>query len=565
MYILGIWDGHDSGAAIIKGNQILVALNEERLSRRKLDIGFPQRSIRACLDYLNLTPMDISCIAVSTFDFAKTLTRVFPSMREEYYLLRRRKKAPGKLSSFKKLSKYKLTEINASFLTRYISQAVLAKESGKSGFAGTQIFLFDHHRCHAATASFCSGFEECAVITLDGIGDGLSGSISVFKDQKLDLINTISGKTSFGIFFEHVTNLLNMRELEDEGKVMAIANYAFPISDAANPLLDFFHIEGTGVKSKYNSIKMYKELKRVLWAYPSEQFAYLAQRTLEIKICELVKNVMIKTGQQKVALAGGIFSNIKVNMRIRELPMVSNYFVFPHMGDGGLALGAAFCANYNLRQITSYKFNDVFLGLESKDDDVEKVLKKHNLCFEKKDDIAYDVARLIAKKEIVFWFQGRMEYGPRALGHRSILALANSEKIKDLLNLRLKMRVWYQPFCPSVLEEDAGEILESYSGVPNRFMTMAYSVKPEYIDRLKGVISIDRTCRPQIVDKYDKLYYQLLQEVKKITGIGVVLNTSFNVHGSPLVCLPADAVETFIKTRNKYMAIQNYLVTRKDL
>lgn len=565
MYILGIWDGHDSGAAIVKGNQILVAINEERLSGRKLEIGFPQRSIQTCLDYLNLVQSDISCVAISTFDFAKTLTRIFPSMREEYYLIRRRKKAPGRSSGFKKLSKYKLTEFGPSSLTKYISQVILTKELRKSGFNKVKISFYDHHLCHAATAAFCSGFNECAVITLDGIGDGLSGNIRVLKDQKLDLINTISGRTSFGVFFEHVTNLLNMRELEDEGKVMALANYAYPIKDEENPLLDFFFIDGTDVKTKHRSIKMYNELKKILWRYPSEQFAYLAQRTLEIKISELVQNVMIKTGQENVALAGGVFSNIKVNMRIRELPMVSKDFVFPHMGDGGLALGAALCANYELNKTTNYDFNNLSLGLDYKDEEVKEILRKHNLHFENNDNIAQEAARLISQNEIVFWFQGRMEYGPRALGHRSILALPDSEKIRDQLNLKLKMRVWYQPFCPSVLEEDAGKILKSYSGVTNRFMTMAYSMKSEWIDRLKGVISIDGTCRPQIVDKNDNLFYKLLQEIKKISGIGIILNTSFNVHGDPMVCSPEDAVETFIETKNKYMAINNYLVTKKDL
>lgn len=564
MYILGIWDGHDSGAAIVKNDKILVAINEERLSRRKLDIGFPQRSILACLEHLNLVPNEIQCIAASTSDFAKTLTRIFPSMRKEYYLLRRRKKAPGIFSGLKKLSKYKLTEIGPTCVTKYISKVVLMRELRKSGFTNTKIYLIDHHLCHTATAAFCSGFKECAIVSLDGIGDGLSGSISVLKDHKLSLVNTISGKTSLGIFFEHVTNLLNMRELEDEGKVMALANYAFPIRDEENPLLDFFNIDGVDVIAKYSSIRMYKKLKEILWGCPSEQFAYLAQRTLEIKVPELVRNVMTKTGQQNIALAGGVFSNIKINMLIRELPDMSGCFIFPHMGDGGLALGAALCANYDSHQVTSYNFDNVFLGTEYKDDVVEQILIKHRLQFEKKDDIAYDVAHLIAKNEIVFWFQARMEYGPRALGHRSILALPDSEKIKNQLNLKLKMRVWYQPFCPSVLEEDAEMILESYSGEPNRYMTMAYSLKPEWVDRLKGITSIDGTCRPQIVDKEDNIFYKLLKKVKELTGIGVILNTSLNIHGDPMVCSPEDAVDAFIKTKNDYMAINNYLVIRKD-
>jgi carbamoyltransferase len=560
MYILGIWDGHDAGAAIVKNDRILVAINEERLSRRKLEIGFPEKSIQACLKYLNLTPKEISCIAVPTYDFAKTLTRLFPSLREEYYRIRRRKKEPGRLRELKKMSKYILTEFGPSPITKYISQAILKKDCKRSGLTAA-LYLFDHHLCHAAAAAFCSGFDEAAVITLDGIGDGLSGSIRLFQSKELRFINSISGKSSLGIFFEHVTNLLNMRELEDEGKVMALANYAYPIDDKKNPLLDFFQIKDTDIQSRYGSFRMYQELKKILWRYPSEQFAGLAQRVLEVKITELVRNVIEKTGLKKVALAGGIFSNIKVNMQIRELPGVTDCFVFPHMGDGGLALGAALWANYQSNKAVHYQFDDVFFGMDYQDEEIEKTLIKHNLTYAKKDNIVREVARLIADEEIVFWFQGRMEYGPRALGNRSILALPNSEIIKNRLNLKLKMRVWYQPFCPSVLDEDAEKILDAYSGTPNRFMTMAYRVKPEWAERLKGVISIDGTCRPQIVTPHENRYYALLQEIRKLTGTGIVLNTSLNIHGDPLVCSPEDAIETFLLTKNKYMAMHDFLVT----
>src|SRR5208337_503300 len=164
------------------------------------------------------------------------------------------------------------------------------------------------------------------------------------------------------------------------------------------------------------------------------------------------------------------------------------------------------------------------------------------------EDIARITASLIASGEIVFWVQGRMEYGPRALGHRSILAPAGSELIKDRLNMELKMRVWYQPFCPSILEEDSRSCFEPFTGRPDRFMTTAYRVRPEFRGRMKGVTGKDGTCRPQVVDAQDGKYFSLLVELKKLTGLGVVLNTSLNLHGEPLVCSPEDAVKTFIKT-----------------
>ncbi|MCX5895753.1 MAG: hypothetical protein NTZ51_07985 [Proteobacteria bacterium] len=564
MYILGIWDGHDSGAAIIKDNQILVALNEERLTRRKLEVRFPEHSIRSCLQHLNLAPSDIRHIAVSTYDFSKTLARIFPQTKEEYYLIRRRKKSPGLLSTLKKRAKYRLTEYGPSALSKRLSETHLRRTLDQSGFCNYQLHLVDHHLCHAAAAAFCSGFDRCLVMTVDGIGDALSGTISTLTDGTLERKVEISGRHSPGIFFEHVTNLLNMRELEDEGKVMALANYAYPISDSENPLLDLVRVDGLQVICKYSSLRMYDELKKILWKYPSEQFAYMAQRTLEVRITDLVKNAVAATGLHNVALSGGVFSNIKVNMLIRTLPEVHDCFVFPHMGDGGLALGAALARNYELNGITSCPLNDVFLGLGYCDADLKAALDASGLAYRHCENIEEETARLIARGFIVFWFQGRMEYGPRSLGNRSILALPNSKRIRDVLNLRLKMRVWYQPFCPSMLEDDAIVYLDEYNGTPNRFMTMGYMVKDEKRDEVEGVISVDGSCRPQIISASASRYGKLLQEVKNLTGTGIVLNTSFNIHGEPLVCSPRDALNTLVKTRNDYLVMGNYLVTLKN-
>jgi len=559
MYILGIWDGHDSGAAIIEDGRILVALNEERLTRRKLEIRFPYHAIRECLQYLHLHPSDIRHIAVSTFDVSKTLARIFPATKEAYYLIRRRKKSPGLISDLKKRAKYRLTEFGPNGITRRLSEFSLRQSLDGLGFSQYRVFLVDHHSCHAASAAFCSGFDECLVITIDGIGDALSGTLSTLAKGTLSRVSSISGRHSLGIFFEHVTNLLNMRELEDEGKVMALANYAYPIPDELNPLLEFIHIEGLDVKCAFSTLKMYEELKKILWRYPSEQFAYMAQRTLEVKIVELVSNALAATGQKQVALAGGVFSNIKVNMLIRRLPGVEACFVFPHMGDGGLALGAALSLNYELNGISSYALNDVFWGLDYTEEQLEAALAGSGFQYGYSRAIEDDAAELIAQGSIVFWFQGRMEYGPRALGNRSILALPNSRRIRDVLNLRLKMRVWYQPFCPTMLEDDARYYLEDYD-TPNRFMTMGYMVKDDKRDEVEGVVSVDGSCRPQIVDGSTSRYGKMLVKIKELTGRGVVLNTSFNIHGEPLVCSPRDALDTLKKTHNEYLVMGNYLI-----
>ena len=560
MKILGIWDGHDAGAALIEGDNILFAINEERLTRRKLEIAFPVRSVNACLEHTGTPIEEISEIAVSTSDFAKTLGRVIPSLREEYYLIRRRKKGPKKASVLKKKLKYKLTEYPSSPLTKWISRHNIQSHLKTLGFQNFRLHITDHHLSHAVTAAFCSGFEQALVITLDGLGDGLSGSISRYEQGKLERIAALSSRHSLGIFFEHVTNLMNMRELEDEGKVMALANYAYPVDDAQNPMMELIQVEGLSVRCSHASLGMYEALRKILWYYPSEQFAYMAQRTLEVKVLELAQNAMNTTGLNQLCLAGGLFSNVKVNRLLRLLPRVRRCFVFPNMGDGGLPLGAAFAANYQLNKIHHTPLKNLCLGPQYSDEEIEDTLKESGRSYKKSGDIVKETAEIIAAGGIVFWFQGRMELGPRALGARSILARPDSVDIKDILNLRLKKRVWYQPFCPSMLEEDAEEILEDYDGNTNRFMTMAYMVREDMRDSVRGVINVDGSCRPQIVGEESSLYHQLLREVRKRTGHGILLNTSFNLHGEPIVCSPRDAVRTMIDTRNEYMAIGSFLV-----
>ena len=560
MKILGVWDGHDSGAALVADNKIRFVVNEERLSRRKLEIEFPHRSIGAILESENLDPEGIDAIAISTSDFSKTLHRIFPSMKEEYYLIRRRKKIPSRFNQIKKLNKYWITEFGNNRLTRALSKWAIRKKLVPLGLSKKPIFFVDHHLCHAAAAAFTSGFPTCLVVTLDGLGDGLSASISAMRDGKLQRISAISARTSFGIFFEHVTNLMNMRELEDEGKVMALANYAYPIPDEENPLLGFFEIQNLVVRSRFSSLRMYKELAHVLYRFPSEQFAFMAQRALEVWVVRLIENALKATGERHIALAGGVASNIKVNRLIKNLDQVDDCYVFPHMGDGGLALGAALWHAHEKSGEIVFPLDTVQLGQYFESECIEELLRKENLPFSAPTDLVSKTAEIIERGGIVLWFQNRGEMGPRALGGRSILARPDSLAVKDDLNLKLKKRVWYQPFCPSILEEDARSAFEYLKGTPNRFMTMGYMVRPEFRSRLAGVINIDGSCRPQVVNSQPELYASLLQEVKKRIGIGALLNTSFNLHGEPMVNSPEDAVRTFKIMRPDAMVIHEYLV-----
>ena len=565
-FVLGIWDGHDAGAALLCGDEIVFAINEERLSRRKLEVGFPTRSIEACLKAASLAPSEIGAVAASTTDPAKTLTRLVPSLKEEYYLLRRRKIPPRPFDSLRKVFKYRFTELHPNCLSRALSRSYLTRKLRDMGFAGFALHLVDHHAAHAAAAAYCSGYPECLTAPLDGVGDGLSGSLWTLRDGSLTLLRALPASVSLGIFFEHVTNLMNMRELEDEGKVMALANYAYPVADGENPLLAIITAEGLDLKSPYSSTSMFREMKKILWRYPSEQFAFMAQRALEKNALALITEALARTKLTKIAVAGGVFSNIKLNMSIADLPQVERICVFPHMGDGGLALGAAMSVNRSIRGVTAYKLNDLSLGPSFRREEIlqaiEQPLAAGGVRVVQIENAPKEAARLILDGEIILWFQGRMEIGPRALGNRSILARPDDRQIKDRLNRLLKKRVWYQPFCPSMLAEDAPFLLhmEGQEQKDNRFMTMAFRAREEKLPVMEGVINIDGTCRPHFVGEENLPFRELLRHIKKELGCGLVLNTSFNIHGDPMVCSPREALETLGRTGIRYLFMGDILV-----
>ncbi len=563
--VLGIWDGHDAGAALVKGEEVLCAVNEERLTRRKLEVGFPRLSIGACLAFAGIAPADIETVAASTTDPAKTLTRLLPGLKEEYYLIRRRKMAPRRADPFKKAFKYRFTELPPNAISTALSSRWLKRRLLEMGFADFHLEIVGHHAAHASAAAACSGFPESLILTLDGVGDGLSGSLWRWEKGALKLIRALPARTSLGIFFEHVTNLMNMRELEDEGKVMALANFAYPIPDGENPLMEVIGTKGLDIVSPYSSTVMFRELKRVLWRYPSEQFAFMAQRVLEKSAVALAGEALGQTGYSRMAVAGGVFSNIKMNMQLLNLPGLERLFVFPHMGDGGLALGAALAANRTRHGVTACRLTDLYLGPRYTTEEIlaaAKSMPTDAFRTSRLDNPAAEAARLILGGEIVLWFQGRMEIGPRALGHRSILARPDDRAIKDRLNLLLKKRVWYQPFCPSMLIEDAPALLETEGQDirDNRFMTMGFRVRPERLPLMEGVINVDGTCRPQFVGDEEPRYRDLLIGMKAALGYGVVLNTSFNLHGEPMVCAPGEALDMLRRTGIRYLFLEDVLV-----
>ena len=456
-----------------------------------------------------------------------------------------------------------MTEWSPGPVSRWLSAAILRRQLDRHGLARAELRMVDHHTAHAVAAAWASGFAECAVLTIDGLGDGLSATISRFSDGRLERVAASSARNSIGVFFEHVTSLLNMRELEDEGKVMALADYAAPIADADNPLLPMVRVTDGVIQTALPGHALRRPLARVHWRFANEQFAYLAQRTVEHAAVALARDAVRLTNCRRLALAGGVVSNVKATRQVRLLPEVEEVFVFPHMGDGGLALGAAISAAAAAGERPCIDPGRLDLGPAYDRSVIESSLRAGGLQPSCAGNLPSRVAELLADGRIVMWFQGAMEYGPRALGYRSVLARPDRTDLRDRLNLVLKRRVWYQPFCPSMLESEASRLLADWTGGPNRSMTMAYLVAERHRAHLAGAMSIDGTCRPQIVADDDAgPFAELLREARRHWDAAAVLNTSFNIHGEPLVCSPDDAVDVFLRSGADALAIGPFLVGR---
>jgi carbamoyltransferase len=561
--ILGIWDGHDAGAALLAGGRLVAAVNEERFTRRKLEIRFPHASIAACLAMAGIKAGAIDIVAVSTSDLAKTLTRVLPSAKERYYLVRRRKAAPGMAALATRRLKQRLTRYGSTFLSTAISRRAIAADLRRAGIQTARIEIFDHHECHAWCAVSTIGARSGAILTIDGLGDGLSATTSVYRDDRLTRLTSSPAAHSLGVFFEHVTMLLNMRELEDEGKVMALADYAPPVPDADNPLLHLLTVHEGRIQARAIGPALERRLRRVHWKFSNEQFAQMAQRAVEAVCADLARDAVERSGESTLAVAGGVASNIKATRAMRLLPEVDALFVFPHMGDGGLALGAAIACARASQDATSIDLSRLDLGPAYPLEALVSALEARGHAYTQPACIESAVADLLLQDGIVLWFEGRMEYGPRALGHRSVLARPDRSALRDRLNRVLKRRAWYQPFCPSLLESEAPRLLADWDGPTNPHMTMAYMVTAEHRDRMAGVIGPDGSCRPQIVaDEAAGPFARLLHQMRARLGTGAVLNTSFNVHGEPLVCTPDDAVDVYLRSGADALVLGPYLVVR---
>jgi len=553
--VLGIHDGHNSTVALMDNGKITAAISEERLRRIKNWTGWPEKSIEWVLKYTNTKPEEIDLIAFPTLTIPLTAEQL--KLTEERAIFR---KIVAQLSSTFPLvfGSEKIIPLYQRIRRRNLSG--IRKKLEALGI-DAPIVQVEHHMGHAA-AVLLSGFEDSLVFTLDGSGDGYSGSVSLWDGSCLKRLQVISAFHSIGEIYTRVTQYLGMKPLEHEYKVMGLAPYAPPklqkIGDEIFSKLIGFDDGKIVNKSGKWGISFYNYLKKVLPGVRFDAIAYGLQKNVERTVVEWVRYWMNKTGVRRIVLSGGVFMNVKLNMLLSEI--ADDIFIFPSCGDESLALTSAAYVYWKESKKLPEKIGPIYFGPDFKVD--REKFEDVGLNIEKVTNPEKVAAELVAGGNVVARFKGRMEWGARALGNRSILANASELKVVGKINRTIKKRDFWMPFAPSVLDQHMNLYFKNARFAP--YMIMAFRARERAkTDIIAALHQADFTGRPQTVAKdWNKDYYNLLKYYEELTGFGGLLNTSFNLHGEPIVCSPNDAIHTMINSDLQYMVIENYLVTK---
>jgi carbamoyltransferase len=572
MKILGISDGMTGGTALIEDGQIIYAVHEERLTRAKMATGFPKESIDRTLLDTHTKPEEIDAIAVATVnEFYREQAIAYDG-----WLLR--EQAPLKevllnvssvvnqafgVTPFLRKSYYDFK----AFLGKARRKAIEDRLRDEWGFT-CPIKFIDHHFAHACSAYFTSGLSEATVITMDGAGDNTSSRVYLVRDGRFRMLCNIDSFHSIGNYYAYITHICGFKAQKHEGKITGLAAYGEP---AYMDILKRFIAYDDGTTVNRGQVFYWAAVKAIEKALPKsfrrEDLAASMQQVLEEVCCAYIQHWVDRTQCGDVVLAGGVFANVKLNQRVHELPNIHSIFIHPGMGDEGLALGSAFAVSASLGrssvpEVNSAELADVYLGPAYGSKEIEDAIAAAGLEAECLPDIERRIAELLARGHVVARFDGRMEYGPRALGGRSILYQATDPTVNDWLNKRLK-RTEFMPFAPVTLEEFADKCYESLDGAryAARFMTITFDCSQWMKQHCPAVVHVDGTARPQLIDqRSNPSYYRILQEYRKLTGLPSLINTSFNLHEEPIVCSPEDAIRAFRDGHLDYLAMGSYLV-----
>jgi carbamoyltransferase len=546
---------HDSSACIARDGELLFAVAEERISRVKHDAGFPRKAIQACLEFANIRPDELDFICQGW----PAPSKVFAT----------------DLKCFLR-GQYPVTYLNVLNSARLY--ASMAHQNGgfklfthHFGPAKAQMRFVDHHLAHAISAYSYAGFDKAAVVVMDGRGAWEASSIWYGHDGKLDHVLTIPWPNSLGLFYAQFTQYLGFVPNSDEWKVMGLAPYGSPgvnLGEFISSNQETYRVNAPLLFERRNGTSaIAKRLgpERTPESEIDDSFknvAFAVQDACEAAMVSLVKLATEKTGCRNVCLAGGVALNSKANGKIQASGIADNIFVQPAASDDGVALGAVFAPYLDGGgRLPMKPLRHAYLGPEFSDAEIEKALRTYKLRATKLDNIAATTADLLTNGKIIGWFQGRMEFGPRALGHRSILADPRDPEMNAKVNNAVKFREWWRPFAPSMLKEVAAEYLEHACDSP--FMILTNPVRPEKRDVIPSVTHVDGSARPQTVEKeISPLYWNLINEFGKRTGVPVLMNTSFNLRGEAIVNTPTDAIRTFFSSGMDALVIGSYLVEK---
>lgn len=555
--VLGLHDGHDAGVCLFVDGRLRYALNEERLSRRKNHTGFPALSLQRLLSDCALAPADVDAVAVAG------LCGMTVDVEERLW---------GSLAgaAFTRLSRldWLLANRAVGAVERglyFPPRAVAVRRRLRAGGLGCPVRFVDHHAAHAASAFFGAPpdlRQACAVLTCDAAGDGVSATASVPAPGGLHRIAESPLYDSIGAFYQALTTLLGFRILRHEGKVTGLAAYGDP-DRLAPAFRGLFALSPDGLRlrnlSKSFGQRMVDLLRARVGDASREDVAAAGQRLLEEVVSAHAAAVARKTGARHLLLAGGVFANVRLNQRLHDLPGIDGVFVFPHMGDGGLAVGAALHVLGD--DAADPGLPGAYLGPDFTDVQCRDALESAGVPFRQPGDLAADVARLLAAGKVVARVTGRMEYGPRALGHRSVLCSAADPAVNDWLNARLR-RSEFMPFAPLTLAEDADACYARLGGsrAAATYMTITFDCTDRMRREAPAAVHVDGTARPQLLSPADDPEcHRILLEHRRLAGASSVVNTSFNLHEEPIVCSPADAVRAFREASLDALALGPFL------
>jgi carbamoyltransferase len=551
MYILGItapisWN---NAAVLIKDGQLLAAAEEERFNRVKHAPRMPPvQSAKFCMDFAGIGLEQVDYIAVG---WSHPLSYLYKNIKSELRELR-----------------WNSVHLQIGSAAEYFIQLSKLKTSFERLYPkvrGKKWVFIPHHISHAASACRVSGFKETNVLSLDGSGEDDSGGLYSFKNGKLENWRKIRITDSLGVLYSNATDVLGFMRHSHEGKTMGLAPYGKPTIS----LDEFFWLTDDWYKA---AIRWPAKFQR-RFGPPRDFNEPLAEKhhNLAASVQHRVEEIAVQMGKglkkwsplSNLSLAGGVTLNCDMNAKFLTAGIAEKIFIQPAAHDAGTALGAAMELNARLGGRTDFAMEHAYWGPEYSNDEIESALKESKGEYQYIENIESAAAKLLADGKILGWFQGRMEWGPRALGARSILAHPGLPGMKDKVNLEVKNREAWRPFAPSILEEEVSNYIENSH--PSPFMLLTFIVKKEKRDALAAAMHIDNTARVQSVSaKTNPRYHKLIQEFQKLTNIAALLNTSFNDKGEPVVMSPKDALRTFFSTGLDALAMGNFLVQKPE-